>query len=100
MSSAPLGSCAKRASIVAAPRIAGMDSKKEYLTSCSLSTPVNIPVATVDYFSVCLKILRSLAPLRSISRQPPQLFVAGFQNGGYQNEYSHGYEADGIENGS
>jgi hypothetical protein len=24
-----------------------MDNKKEYLTSCSLSMPVNIPVATV-----------------------------------------------------
>jgi hypothetical protein len=29
-SAAPLGSCAKRASIVAAPRIAGMNNKKEY----------------------------------------------------------------------
>lgn len=47
MSFITVRSCVKRASIVTAPKIAGIDSKKEYLTSCSLSIPTNIPAAMV-----------------------------------------------------
>lgn len=77
-SAASLVSCAKKASIVAAPRIAGMDSKKEYLTSCSLSMPVNIPVTTV---APLLDMLENIeipcpTPISAASTSPSFLWPA------------------------
>jgi hypothetical protein len=65
-------------SIVAAPRIAGMDSKKEYLAIRSVSMPVNIPVAIVAPLLDMLEILRSLGRFLSVKRQLAQAFCDRF----------------------
>jgi hypothetical protein len=85
----------QKASIVAAPRIAGRDSKKGYLTSYSLSMPVNIlAIQVLERNSSVIHVARSSKlnlSWRSIVRKSiskklisifPKLYFSRSCNGG------------------